>query len=464
MLESFPDLDRGATRLHDKAVIEIPRLNLMRKPNWRLPNILPVYASSDHFLSVPCAMIFLSFSLRSLHPTVSILNHSPFTFDIAKRLSNHQSCLRPTCLYRTIRCLQTTRCANSIPVFKMATKKPAKFEVREYTTAKNPAPASPSASIILVSPNNTILLLHRRQNSSAFPSAHVFPGGNLDPSDGPLPSDPKDVNRHLDSTPYRIGAIRELFEETGILLAKESASATSLLTVSDSARLAGRKAVHKSSIQFQEWLHQQSSSAVLHTEGLIPFTHWVTPANVPKRFTTQMYVYFVHLKETGNPSVHPTADEVETMAPEYRTAREWMAAAQKGEVILFPPQFFLLHLISQFLDHVEGGEGGMYGKVSAAEIVSRRRKLYEFITTNESPPWSQKFISPIGQGMAADGRAILHLANGSPELRDSELKGDDSRVVLVKFNKEGPRQLEVRMRKEVLEEVRQQQKRKEEKL
>ena len=60
----------------------------------------------------------------------------------------------------------------------------------------------------------------------------------------------------------------------------------------------------------------------------------------------------------------------------------------------------------------------------------------------------------MGQGMTGDGRAILHLSNGSPELKNSELKGDDSRVVLVRFQKEGPRQLEVRMRREVLEEVR----------
>jgi 8-oxo-dGTP pyrophosphatase MutT (NUDIX family) len=339
----------------------------------------------------------------------------------------------------------------------MASKKPAKFEVREYTSSKAPAPASPSASIILVAPDNRILLLHRRQTSSAFPSAHVFPGGNLDPSDGSLPSDPRDVNRHIESQPYRVGAIRELFEETGILLAKESKGSTSLLTVSDAARLQGRKAVHKSSIQFQSWLAQQSTSAVLHTEGLIPFTHWITPANVPKRFTTQMYVYFVHLKETGNPSVHPTADEVETMAPEYRTARQWLSAAQTGEIILFPPQFFLLYLISKFLDidDVNSKSGGdMYGKVSAAEIVARRRTLYEFITTDGSPAWTDKFISPMGEGMASDGRAILHLTNNCPELKGSELRGDESKVVLVKFSKEGPRQLEVRDRKEVLEEAR----------
>jgi len=143
------------------------------------------------------------------------------------------------------------------------------------------------------------------------------------------------------------------------------------------------------------------------------------------------------------------------MAPEYRTAREWLQAAQRGDVILFPPQFFLLHLISQFLD-VDDKSGDMYGKISAAEIVARRRKLYEFITKDGTPPWSQKFISPIGQGMVGDGRAILHLNSPGPELKESELKGDDSMVVLVKFNKEGPRQLDVRMRKDVMEEVRRQ--------
>ncbi|KAK5242169.1 hypothetical protein LTR40_012886, partial [Exophiala xenobiotica] len=56
-----------------------------------------------------------------------------------------------------------------------ATMAPSKFEVRSYSEHKAPKPASPSASVILVSPSNEILLLHRVQTSSAFPSAHVFP-------------------------------------------------------------------------------------------------------------------------------------------------------------------------------------------------------------------------------------------------------------------------------------------------
>ena len=158
-----------------------------------------------------------------------------------------------------------------------AGKPKPKFEVREYTAKKDAVPPSPSASIILVDPRNQILLLHRVKSSSAFPSAHVFPGGNLDPQDGTLPTDPTDPERHKDSMAYRTGAIRELFEETGILLAKESVDATSLLPLSPEVRLSGRKAVHGGKISFKDWLAQQSKDAVLHTDGLTPFTHWVTP-------------------------------------------------------------------------------------------------------------------------------------------------------------------------------------------
>ena len=152
--------------------------------------------------------------------------------------------------------------------------------------------------------------------------------------------------------------------------------------------------------------------------------------------------------------MRPSSDEVETMAPEYRTAREWLSAARGGEVILFPPQFILLHLISEYLDVEEVGKAGVYGRVDAAEVVARRRRLYEFITTDKSPVvWGDKYISPIGRGTAADGRSVLQLGGVGPELKGSGLVGDESRVVLVQFQKEGPRKLEVRMKKDVLDEI-----------
>ena len=322
-----------------------------------------------------------------------------------------------------------------------------KFEVREYTTHKAPAPASPSASTILVSPTNEVLLLHRVQTSSAFPSAHVFPGGNLEASDGHLPTDPKDINRHLDSIAYRTGAIRELFEETGILLARESSTATSLLRISRETRRAGRKAVHSGTVTFQDWLTQTSGpAAVLDTDRLLPFTHWVTPPNVPKRFTTQMYIYFVDPQEQGNPSVHATADRVETMAPEWRPARDWLSRARSGEIILFPPQFLLLYLVSEVLD--QQGD-------SPEDMLRKRELLRRRINHEGTPgPWKDKFISPMGMSFGEDGRSVLALGEPGPELKGSGLKGDEEYVVLVKFNKEGPRDVDVGLRREVLKERR----------
>lgn len=323
----------------------------------------------------------------------------------------------------------------------------SKFEVRGYSEHKAPKPASPSASIILISPTSEILLLHRVQTSSAFPSAHVFPGGNLEPADGEIPPNPTDVNRHLDSLAYRTGAIRELFEETGILLARESRDAKALLPVSRQTRQSGREAVHKGATPFASWLQSVSPAAVLDTDRLIPFTHWVTPPNVPKRFTTQMYVYFVDPDEAGNPSVHATGDQVETMAPEWRRARDWLSRARSGDIILFPPQFLLLYLISEILDQDVAAE-------DPAAVLRKRETLRRRIETEGSPPWRDKFISPIGLQFGQDGRSVLALDKPGPELKGSGLKGDTEYVVLVKFNKEGPREVEVGLRKEILKERR----------
>jgi len=329
------------------------------------------------------------------------------------------------------------------------TMAPSKFQVSGYTQHSAPKPASPSASVILISPTNEVLLLHRVQTSSAFPSAHVFPGGNLEAADGPLPQTPTDVNRHLDSLAYRTGAIRELFEETGILLARESKGAKTLLKVPRTQRKEGREAVHKGKTGLAAWLRDISSAAVLDTDRLIPFTHWVTPPNVPKRFTTQMYVYFVGLEEAGNPSVQATGDEVETMAPEWKRARDWLTRARNGEIILFPPQFLLLFMISEILDRgiVEGQ------REAEGEILNKREELLRRI---DAGGWRDKFISPIGlQYGREDGRSVLALDKPGPELKGSGLKGDSEYVVLVRFNKEGPREVEVGLRKEVLRNERQ---------
>ena len=113
--------------------------------------------------------------------------------------------------------------------------------------------------MIVVSPTGDVLLLHRVQTSSAFPSAHVFPGGNLSTQDGEcLPSN--DPRSHEDASCYRHAAVRELFEESGILLAK-SPSSEKLLVIDEDKREAGRKAVHMNEVTFRQWIKSQDSKA-----------------------------------------------------------------------------------------------------------------------------------------------------------------------------------------------------------
>lgn len=117
---------------------------------------------------------------------------------------------------------------------------------------KPPMDPRPSASLILLSPTNQVLLVHRVKTSSAFASAHVFPGGNLSEfHDGAVPP-AEDPARHQDGRPYRLGAVRETFEETGVLLARGSGGA--LLSLPAAERDAARKRIYANEISFEEWL------------------------------------------------------------------------------------------------------------------------------------------------------------------------------------------------------------------
>ncbi len=94
------------------------------------------------------------------------------------------------------------------------------------------------------------------KTATSFASAHVFPGGHLASQDGELPPI-VDIRRHEDSSTYRIAAIRECFEESGILIAKRREQPDQLLMLSNEERQQGRYAVHEEKIDFQVWVEQR---------------------------------------------------------------------------------------------------------------------------------------------------------------------------------------------------------------
>lgn len=157
----------------------------------------------------------------------------------------------------------TLRRAFSQAIVDMASRRSA--DSRASATAASHSGPRPSSSVVVVSSSNEVLLLHRVDTGSSFPSAHVFPGGNLDAfHDGEIPA-ADTPERHQDGLPYRLGAIRECFEESGILLARKDGA---LVSLSEEERDGAREKIHNREISFPDFLH--SVGAVADTGSFSP--------------------------------------------------------------------------------------------------------------------------------------------------------------------------------------------------
>jgi 8-oxo-dGTP pyrophosphatase MutT (NUDIX family) len=287
-----------------------------------------------------------------------------------------------------------------------------------------------------------------------------------------------------------MAAIRETFEECGILLAKSKKTGKLITGLSDSEREEGRKAVHGGKVAFNDLLERWGAEP--DTDSLIPFTRWVTPPNVPKRFTTQMYIYFLPLgsvsptKHAANPATPPSsglAEEDESVIPnpthdggiEHTAARflppnKWINLARQNRIILFPPQFFLTLMLSQFLSPTVTSPSSPIPDMHTLQ--TERERCLDFITkprTYHGEPevsFAEACISPIplGKGAYGEGKqdgvgrgmdeytAVLDMSNPGNEVKKQNLgrKGIREWVVTTKFKGEGPRDVDVKLRDEVL--------------
>lgn len=155
------------------------------------------------------------------------------------------------------------------------------------------AKAVPAATIVLVRDSaagvETLMVVRHHQIDFAS-GALVFPGGKVDAQDESAASLARAGEGAINSaqTTLRVAAIREAYEESGILLARRSGSAQEL-TATDVARLATqRQQVHDGALPFADMLKQEGLE--LAVDELAHFAHWITPEMMPKRFDTHFYV------------------------------------------------------------------------------------------------------------------------------------------------------------------------------
>jgi 8-oxo-dGTP pyrophosphatase MutT (NUDIX family) len=123
--------------------------------------------------------------------------------------------------------------------------------------------------------------------------ALVFPGGSVDKSDREIAADSAlyFAGEGLDEEKlaFRIAAIRETFEESGILLARAKGSKELI----DASRAREIEAAHRADLNDRKTSFLKiviDNGLVLALDGLVPYAHWITPEGMPKRFDTWFFL------------------------------------------------------------------------------------------------------------------------------------------------------------------------------
>lgn len=219
----------------------------------------------------------------------------------------------------------------------------------ELNTAVVLTPPRDAATVLLLRDHDRhglqVFMLRRHSDSAVLGGAYVFPGGKLDEADHGLPE------RHLDQSPAQlharlaepglsaqqakglyVAALREAFEECGVLLARHADGLDTVLAAIQNEIRAGS---HLTDLVPRFGLQ-------LLTRDMVPFTRWITP-NRPsvmnKRFDAR---FFLAAVPTGQQALH---DNVEATESEWLSPSQALQDYWEGRIELAPPQIMsLVHL------------------------------------------------------------------------------------------------------------------------
>ncbi len=215
----------------------------------------------------------------------------------------------------------------------------------------------PASTIMMVRDGNhadaplEVLMVRRNPRSEFVGGVYVFPGGAVDPSDGGPEAAALCTGRDDASASamlglpggglaYWVAALRECFEEAGLLLARRSES---LLALQEDAEVA-RFARHRQDMNGR----RRSFLDVCREEGLrLPadevhyFSHWITPEGAPRRFDTRFFV------AAAPPEQTPAHDAAETIADRWVRPADALALHREGRIELIFPTIRTLQAIGR---------------------------------------------------------------------------------------------------------------------
>ncbi|MET0324129.1 MAG: NUDIX domain-containing protein [Ilumatobacteraceae bacterium] len=221
--------------------------------------------------------------------------------------------------------------------------------------ATDPAvvPARPAATVVIVRDADEhddqasgveIFMLRRTAKASFAADMYVFPGGRVDDVDGAAELEPycdglddaaasKMLGLDHGGLAYWVAAVRECFEEAGLLLARTRDGSPPV--VSDEER----RAVHDGELSMEELCRRHD--LVLDLTAIRYVAHWVTPfGEGPRRFDTR---FFLAAAPHGQEGVHDDSETVHSMWVSPHTA---IAQAESGSMMMMPPTIANLQLVA----------------------------------------------------------------------------------------------------------------------
>ena len=200
---------------------------------------------------------------------------------------------------------------------------------------REPAPLRPAATVLLLrdGPQGIEVLMTRRSMTASFaPGAYVFPGGGIDTADvqahGMAQRRPKQSDMHLTQA---IAAIRESFEELGVLFARHAdgrwADAHDIAAIDRKGPFAAQC---------------QARGLSLAAEQVFVLAHWITDRDLPRRFDVPFLVARMPEGQT------PVADESEQFEPVWVRPQDALTRHEAGDFFMVYPTIRTLDRLKAF--------------------------------------------------------------------------------------------------------------------
>ncbi len=217
------------------------------------------------------------------------------------------------------------------------------MSVSEAGTRNGTTLVRPASTVVVVRAGETVpeVLMVQRHAQAAFGSAYAFPGGVLDAADRGLDAfcqglTSEDACRLLDvadhGLDYYSAAIRELFEETGVLLADTRIADTDLDTA--------RGALNAGTLRWDDFVARKDLA--LRCDELHYFAFWITPEGAPKRFAAR---FFLACAPENQVASHCGGELIDVR---WMSARSILDAWRAKQIKLIYPTRKTLEAIAQF--------------------------------------------------------------------------------------------------------------------